>query len=317
MTGNLNVEGKATAAHVLRSASDFGCSGLVAGHAIQVQSGKRVLADNVQKEDGPFLCPKCRIPAVVHKDRGSGRVDHFAHNAPLSPIVPHGESATHLAAKHEICDALRRRWPEGKWEVERTIPKNDETKTPELRPDISGNIEKQPLVIEVQWSTLSLATILRRSVGYFKMGKPVLWVLPLEKPIEGEFRPRSFERYLHSIYYGRVYYWQRGDGIHVTPIHFVPVERWIDIREWRDSEGEQTGGGHTKKLHLLKTASAERKINISDDFERHKRGEFAPRNEKRKVPQLRLWKDKLSVWWDENHEELAEREWEKEGPEQA
>jgi len=202
--------------------------------------------------------------------------------------------------------------PGGKWEVERRIAKSERRDTPELVPDISGYLGTQPIVIEVQWSTLSLATILKRSTAYFRWRIPVLWILPLTEALTGEFRPRSFERYLHSMYFGRVYYWRQGNGLHVTPTHYVPVQRWIDTREWIDTEGEQSAGGFHKMLRVVKTAQSLASIDITRDFLADERDEFRPWNEKRIVPRLWLWRDKLKPWWDEAREDAIHQAWEKE-----
>ena len=298
------------AKRVLREARDVGCFGLVAGEAIQIRTGARVAARAVESTDGPFACRRCWTKAIVHKDRGGGRVDHFAHHAPLTPLIQHGETEIHKAAKNEICEALKRLAPDGRWQVERRIRKDDKRDTPELIPDISGYLRGQRLVIEVQWSTLSLATILKRSKAYYRWTTPVLWILPLKEPLSGEFRPRSFERYLHSMYFGRVYYWMRGNGLQVTPTHFVPVQRWIDTREWFDTEGdEHSAGGFPKMLRVVKTAHPSERVDISGDFFAAEREEFTPWNEKRKVPRLWLWRDNLSPWWDEAHEEALRRTW--------
>lgn len=281
--GGESIDAANSTKHVLREAHDVGCFGLVGGEAIQMKTGVRIAAHIAQRSDGPFACPRCWTKAIVHKDRGGGRIDHFAHNAPLTPLIPHGESEIHRVAKNEICDALKALAPDGKWEVERRIQKNEKRETPDLVPDISGYLGKQPLVIEVQWSTLSLATILKRSKAYFRWRTPVLWILPLREDFTGEFRPRSFERYLHSMYFGRVYYWRQGDGLRVTPTHYVPVQRWIDTREWTDAEGEQSGGGFQKMLRVVKTAHTTAPIDITRDFFAEERNEFRPWNEKRIV----------------------------------
>jgi competence CoiA-like predicted nuclease len=300
--------------HILKEAWEVGCFGLVRGVAIRKKTGVRISANVAEKADAPFVCPRCWTPAIVRKDRGGGRREHFAHFAPLTPIVPHEETEIHQAAKNEICEALKEVFPNGDWRVERTIHSYEKNgvKIPELRPDVSGYLGSQRIVIETQWSTLSLATILRRSKGYRQWRTPILWILPLQKPLKGEFRPRSFERYLHSMYFGRVFYWQQGDGLKVTPTHYEMVERWVDTREWIDSEGEKTAGGFYKKLRLIKTASNSKSINIARDFKCQMRPEFYPWNEKRMVPRLLLWRDTLAPWWDEASEEATRQEWDNE-----
>lgn len=292
--------------HLVREAREVGCYGLVDGFAVQSLTQTRVAASMVTKFEGPFHCGKCLTPAVVHKDRGGGKREHFAHSAPLTPIARFGETAFHKAAKEEIRDALRSIYAKGNWDVERTLEADANKGRPELRPDVSGRIGKQPIAIEIQWSTLSITQIIKRSIGYKKWRIPVLWLLPIKQDLVGEFRPRLFERYLHSMYFGRVYYWKAGDGITVTPIHFDPAQRWVDHREWVDSDGEQSAGGYTKRLRVLKTANAGSRISI-DGFFAEMRQEFTPWNEKLAVPELLLWRDGAATWWDS---ELEKRDYE-------
>lgn len=292
----------------------MGCFGLVDGEAIQIRTGATIDAERAVKQDGPFVCSRCWTPAIVRKDRGGNRAEHFAHHAPRSPILSNGETDAHRQAKNEICEALKEKFPNGKWEVERTIPANKAKQTPALVPDISGRVtDDQRLAIEVQTSTSSLATILKRSKAYHELEIPVLWILPLTKPIDFEFRPRSFERYLHSMYFGRVYYWKRGDGLHVTPTHYVPVERWVDTREWHDAQGdEHSGGGFFRRLRLIRTAASAASVDFTREFMPQRRREFRPDNEKRVVPPLLVWRDKLRAWWNEEDEDAIQRQWNQE-----
>ncbi|MFX6019072.1 competence protein CoiA family protein, partial [Acinetobacter baumannii] len=90
---------------------------------------------------------------------------------------------------------------------------------PRLIPDISGRIGDIRLAVEVQLSTLSLSAIIKRTTAYASRGIAVLWVVPLRFELGIEpFRPRQFEKYLHSMYYGRVYYWWPELGTAIAPV---------------------------------------------------------------------------------------------------
>src|SRR5437764_578539 len=117
------------------------------------------------------------------------------------------------------------------------IKENKTRKLAALRPDIGGRINGKRIAIEVQSSALTVPRILKRCHGYSKRNISILWVVPLcdelgEKP----FRPRHFERYLHSIYYGRVYYWRAGFGSCLLPVHFGAAWTHVENRERRKKD---------------------------------------------------------------------------------
>lgn len=78
----------------------------------------------------------------------------------------------------------------------------------EVRPDVSATIKGVPVAIEVQISSLSVETIMRRTIDYHRRGIYVLWLLQwtpaLDRP---RYAPKIWEKWVHAAYYGRVYYW--------------------------------------------------------------------------------------------------------------
>lgn len=284
-----------------RDADEVGCDGLVTGNAVITREGRKVRPSEVTKLDGPFHCGKC-LSDCVHR-RCTEKLDHFAHKARLSPVLEPKNYRLHRDCQLEICDALRKVFPEGKWECERSIPANQAKGTPALVPDISGRINDLRVVIEVQASSMTIPKIVKRAAAYHDLGIAILWIVPLKKPFGDEiFRPRLYERYFHSIYFGRTYYWMHGDGLEVTPIHYGIAERWIDSKELYDSEGDShSGGGYSKPYRIIKMPEYEptkRRINITENFSRITRAAFTPWNERKHVPELTTWQDDLSVWWN-------------------
>lgn len=280
-----------------RDAEEFGCYGLVGGGAKVLRTEQMVYAYDVCREDGPFYCAVCYSDAIVKKC--TEKKDHFAHIAPLSPALSEGESERHLECKREICAALQVRHPEGKWEVERTIPANSEKKIREVRPDISGRIQQGRVAIEVQASALSITGILKRTLTYSKRGIPILWVVPLRGPLTDEvFRPRLYERYFHSIYFGRTYYWWPGLGASVVPVHYGSATRHIPYSEWYEEGGEHCeAGGYDKDYKAIKSPMFGPPLDISSNFAASTRGAFTPDNERKAVPACRLWFDHMDPWW--------------------
>lgn len=201
------------------------CDGLIKRTAFSQKRSSLVHASLVTKDDGPFYCPECLSDAIVRKCYE--REDHFAHKANLSKIYKNGETKLHKDCKTEILESLIAEFPDGNWAVERPIVANKEKNLKEVVPDISGRIDGQAIVIEVQRSFLNIKTILKRTDEYKKRGVAILWLVPLKEDLPTEnFRPRLFERFLHDMYFGKILYWKTGFGSNVLPVHFGIKERY-------------------------------------------------------------------------------------------
>ena len=210
-----------------------------------------VKADNVSKKDGPFYCPLTSIEMIVRKC--IEKRDHFAYAPKLSSMYGAKESKLHFACKEEICREMDKAFPNGDWKTEKIIPESKQKKLKKQTPDVSGRIDKKLIGIEIQKSTLSIKEINKRIEKYSARGIYVLWIVPLKNELGEEvFRPRLFEKHLHKMYYGRIYYWIIGNGTTLFPVHFEKAERWIKETSWYDSDGvEQTGGGYFKKFKVF------------------------------------------------------------------
>lgn len=279
-----------------RQAEEVGCWGLVGGVALNVKTHKEFYASSAKKRDGPFYCKACLSDAVIRKC--TEKRDHFAHKARLSPVVGKGEGVLHGDCKRILCELLAERFPEGKWETERTIPKNDSLNVPELRPDISGRINDTRVAIEVQVSNLTVDKIVARTEAYAKRGISLLWIVPLTEELGNRpFRPRQYERYLHSIYYGRVYYWWDGLELNLIPIHFGVAKRYIELAEWYEDGDLVQVGGYEKPYKIIKTPLYGHGLHIVDDFTSQARLKFTPDNERKAVPACLIWMDTHNSWW--------------------
>jgi len=275
----------------LHEAKEVGCNGLVGGWAVQKATGKRVHAFDVRKPDGPFYCEGCLGEAIHHFCTADIR-DHFAHIAQLTPIAGSKESELHLQCKTEVFQALRVKFPapaDGSWKWvcdDICIKENKTRKLAALRPDIGGRINGKRIAIEVQSSALTVPRILRRCHGYSQRNISILWVVPLCDDIgEKPFRPRHFERYLHSIYYGRVYYWRAGFGSCLLPVHFGIAWTHVEHREWYEEGELREAGGYNKPYKRIRTPLLRALVPIESGFNHHKRAEHRPWNERRSVPQ--------------------------------
>lgn len=279
-----------------KQAEEAGCYALLKGKAINSLTQKEYYATDAKKTDGPFYCPECYSDVVLRKC--IEKIDHFAHQSRLTPIHNSKESELHDACKRTILEYLLKKYPDGNWDKERDIPARPRDNIQKLRPDISGRINKQGLAIEVQLSTLSISEILKRTLTYKRRNIAILWIVPLLKPIgQEQFRPRLFERYLHSMYFGRVYYWWVDLKHQVIPVHYANAKRAIPYAEWYEEGQLKQVGGYEKFYKTIKLAECERLINIDEDFFGQKREKFTPENEKKEVPACYLWQDSLEVWW--------------------
>ncbi|MDB5957514.1 competence protein CoiA family protein [Ramlibacter sp.] len=280
-----------------REAEEFGCYGLVGGAARQLRTHNWVRACEVTKQDGPFYCGRCYSDAIVRKC--DEKVDHFAHEAPRTAAIGAKEGELHLACKRQICAELAAGSPDGSWEAERTIPANAKRGIREVRPDISGRLRNGRVAVEVQASALSITSILKRTLTYTQRRIPVLWVVPLHAELpDAQFRPRLYERYFQSIYFGRTYYWWPGLGASVMPVHYGIAKRHIPYAEWYEQGGEHIEvGGYEVDYKAIKRPVFGPLLKIDNHFAPHRRDAFTPENERKAVPECDLWFDHMEPWW--------------------
>lgn len=166
-------------------------------------------------EDGPFFCPECNGPVILKQ--GPVRDAHFAHLAGSTCTYGAGESEAHRSAKRGIKTALEKHPLVSDLHLEYSLG--------DVRPDIYFQYaNRYSIAVEVQLSTLSSQELARRTRSYFAQQIYVLWTPPYSNDmVEGKrYAPSFWEKYLHALYFGRVYYWLSGET--VLPVHFAPYE---------------------------------------------------------------------------------------------
>lgn len=275
------------------------CNGLLERFALKKDNNKKVLAQSVTKIDGPFYCYKCLSEVVVRKC--TEKVDHFAHYARQSPILTAKNRELHDNCRDILLSHLQDSFPSGNWETERLIQGNKQKGTKDVVPDISGRIDGIPIAIEIQRSPYTINRIFDKMVEYHKRKVAVLYIVPLREELgEEPFRPRLYEKYLHSIYYGRIYYWDNNCNDYLLPVHFSPAVRWIEESTWFDVElGDyRTAGGCWVPYKTIKQPNCGKRIKISIDFVQEIRAQFTPNNVKKIIPESTIYKDKLDKWWN-------------------
>ena len=193
--------------------------------AIRKGDGKKVVAWQQEKSDGPFTCPCCAEETILKK--GTIKVHHFAHKSPIVCEYGRGETEEHRLCKLAIYEGLRQHSRFRDVQIERGLGT--------VRPDVSCWMDQIPIAVEVQISTLTLDQIVYRTAQYAKKGIYVLW-LPLYKEAleDRRYSPKVWERWVHAAYYGRVYYWT--GGLEVALYHFGEcIELWTLVDTGRGS----------------------------------------------------------------------------------
>lgn len=287
------------------------CYGLIEGSALRKADNQLVNTVEVTKANGPFYCPVCLSDAVVRKC--SEKVDHFAHHARQSPIIRRKDKELHTKCRDKILEHLINIFPDGKWAKEREIPANKEKDYKKVIPDISGRVGDIPVAIEVQASAYTINRISTKIIEYQKRNPKVavLYIVPLTEELGTEpFRPRLFEKYLHNMYFGRVYYWTQTNEALIQPVHFGPAKRWIEETTWFDTEiqEQRTEGGFLLTYRTIKTPNFANYVDIAKDFVKAERKEFIPKNVKKAVPEGTVFKDNLREWWDKNEYKNAKNQ---------
>jgi len=249
------------------------------------QNNQRCVAWETEKDEAPFHCPECQGEAIIKK--GLVKEHHFAHKPPVNCAYGASESQLHLRAKREIYNALVNNPKCFKCEIERRLEG--------VRPDISLYIGKTPVAIEVQCDTLDLYDIIRRTKRYNELGIYLLWLVPHSAPEtiwrEKDFafvhRIKEWEKFIHGMYFGKLYHWQAGRS--VLPYHFKPFEIYVEEKEWHGEYGEvQYGGGYSKTAKTLKTpVPGDSILDIVEDFKASKRASFQTDNYT--IPACKLW----------------------------
>jgi len=187
--------------------------------------GDDVLATEVSLEDGPFLCPACQEQVILKQGRKV--VAHFAHRPGAQCAYSgEGESEEHRLAKLEIYKALLQVHGVTDVRVERYLR--------EVQPDVSFVLSGELVALEIQASRLLCDDIDSRTTAYAKKGIAVLWMPLLSREVcEDRYAPKDRECYLHTMYFGKVYYWAR--GIELQPVKFKEylLANWFTGKQYR------------------------------------------------------------------------------------
>jgi competence protein CoiA len=272
------------------------------------QLSDRILARDAEKNMAPFTCPDCSKEVILHK--GLIRVHHFQHKPPVNCIYGSGETDVHYSAKLAIYDSIRSKGTASAIELECRL-------MPGVRPDVYFEMGTAKVALEIQKTAQTVEEMKKRTLAYAELGVHVIWILPEHAPQwtneKGNVcRVQIWHEFLHTTYFGRVYYWQHDRFVRAA--HFdkcfreIPEGNWVE--DWEENIGDDLsetyfyqeehdnayyGGGR----RLLKTHKEvvwyPSELDLLADFRATSRSQL---NCKRyDVPACRLWMDSRKHWW--------------------
>jgi competence protein CoiA len=218
--------------------------------------GQTVNAYFESKLNGPFACLDCCEEVILKI--GRSRINHFAHANPIGCKFAEGESEAHRRCKIEIYLALQKEPGVHNVALERSL----ET----VRPDVSADIKGIPVAIEVQLSSLSIETIMRRTIDYAQRGIYVLWLLQWTPKLDSNrYSPSLWEKWVHCAYFGRVYYWI--EGLTVVSYHFDPSFKSVPQKSWYSQDGRKmTADGYSRRAKRYRTPVRGETLHLARDF---------------------------------------------------
>jgi competence protein CoiA len=107
---------------------------------------------------------------------------------------------------------------------------------------------------------------MRRTQEYTRKGIYVLWLLQWTPLLDGErYSPRLWEKWVHTAYFGRVYYWLNSLTVacyHFDP-HLIPVPETVLLSP---TGKPKIVGGYSKRSKRFRTATRGKTFNIVTDF---------------------------------------------------
>ena len=186
-------------------------------------------AKDVMKADGPFFCLGC--DADVRLKKGPVKAPHFAHMLDEGCRYGHDEGHLHQRLKDEICSVL------STYSEICDLKQGEDCKY--VFPDISFRWRgKQRIALEIHVHLLSIRTIQRRIEHYTQQGFALLWIRPWNEALMtgGRYRLTRWERYLHELYRGKLFYW--GPQGMLQPISSRPLSQAVDtISPYKSTPG--------------------------------------------------------------------------------
>lgn len=130
-------------------------------------SSAQLIKASKADKTGSYTCPGCEGPVILKK--GTRMIAHFAHaNKSTCSSFSEGETEEHLKGKTALYQAFKQE--EVKVEIEAQLQDLNQ------RPDVLAIYQGEEFAIEFQCSPITVSEIVRRTQGYQKSGRKVIWL---------------------------------------------------------------------------------------------------------------------------------------------
>lgn len=198
--------------------------------------------NSIRKEK--LICPHCK-EGMIFVNPYCDIIKHFRHKN-TCPFSTEPESKEHIEMKAFFCNLFGGGTPEVK--IGKRI----------------ADVVHDDVVIECQVSPITMKELIERTKDFNKNGYSVGWVFHPKNfmKIDGNvIKPRKVEKFIHSLFYGRVYYFVDGD---VLPVHFG-FEYGIGLGRRKRLWSSTAKGESHHWLDLVKSKNSEMKILLFND----------------------------------------------------
>jgi len=249
--------------------------------SIRKSDNVKVRARYSNRIEKPFLCPECLGEVILKK--GRIRIPHFAHKPPFDCKYGVGEKEIHRKAKEEIFEELNKSKIVSFCDLEYRLDR--------VRPDIYFELNNIKIAIEIQISNFTLNEIMNRTWKYFNQGVYVLW-LPLftEKLRKNKYSPKSWEKWLHALNFGKVFYWK--EALTVVPVKFNHFKLYVAESSWYEDGEERTAGGYERISKRYRTPSILSRLDLLKDFHPEERDQWETNN--MLIPKSKIYLAKIT-----------------------
>lgn len=249
--------------------------------AIQRNNKVKINAFEAERVNAPFNCPACNCEVILKK--GLKKVHHFAHKPPVTCDYGKGETEIHRRGKKAIFDLLKERGGYSELEIEKFLAS--------VIPDVFVRYKGLSVAVELQKSNIGLEHIIYKTEYYTNQNIHVLWLVPYNKKLQEErYSPKIWEKWLHTLYSDKVYYFlETGE---IIPVHFDEYKLY---KEEGYNQDREAVGGYSYPSKRYRTPIRGKKIKLSKDFKRAKRDKWEGSG--LSIPEALILKDNSEKWW--------------------
>ncbi|PKK88821.1 MAG: competence protein CoiA [Candidatus Wallbacteria bacterium HGW-Wallbacteria-1] len=253
--------------------------------AIIEASGRKIIAGDSYRVLGPFKCPGCGREVILRK--GEFKLPHFAHRPPHTCPWGEGESEIHLLGKSIVYNILEKHGHYVTLDLEKDFGR--------VVADVFVAYRGIAAAFEIQRSRIPVSEFIRRTTAYAAMNVHVLWLVPFSDEVLAEgYSPSICEKWLHALYFGRVYYLRR-DGS-VLPVHFDEYTLTAPGGMSLGADGELVEDGPMEyRSKRYRTPLPGKTLDLSTHFRRCRRSSW--KGGSIEIPSCLVLMDKLKKWW--------------------